>query len=762
MAQRPAQGEPARRDEGPVATTGPTAVLAEAWDEVDMGLVVLDHDWVYRYVNPHGAGLLGLTPEGMLGRDYRELWPDSIGGRFEQAYSRVLASGQAEVVDDYWEPWDRWFRSRILPCDVGIMILFVDVTEERRHASSDLRSVEVLTQLVSRAPAGVAVKDEHGRYLFANDAAAAQAGLPADALLGRTADEVFPGPVGRQKHESALQVAVRRVPVTTVEEVASPDGSTRCYLANRFPVYARDGLLVGVGAIHTDISEQKRAEEELAASRQLYRDMFAGTTLGQVLLDEPTNRVIECNAAFTRMLGMSAEEVLAADARALVDDTAGWLEGIRTAVSQGRTTFEIDGSLRRADGTRVPVVASFTILPDRRTAAVVLRDMTALRALQERLVDAERLEAVGSVAGGVAHDVNNVLAAVTGYADLLESHVAAESPALRHLHGIHRAVARAGDLVDRLLAFARRQELEAVEFDLAGSIRDLSDLCRRLLPEDVRLVVTHLPVLPVRADQTQVQQVLLNLVLNARDALPGGGTVEVRAGAREVDRDDLRLPPGRYAALEVVDDGTGMDEQTARRCFEPFFTTRERLGGHGLGLSTAIGIARQSGGDLRVASAPGVGTTFTLLLPLLPSGHRTAPDLPRVEGRGQGLRAAPTGGTGAVTRTLVVDDDPDVLEVVAETLRAAGHDVVTATGADDALLLARSLGPSLDLVVSDLHMPPTDGGSLRRSLAQELPALPVLLVSGRPDHLEDLEGPVLAKPFRPGELVAACEELLGR
>ncbi|MFC5380522.1 PAS domain-containing protein [Aquipuribacter nitratireducens] len=751
-----------RRGGVPGAEAGPLGVLAEVWEEVDFGLVVLGHDWRYRYVNPHGARSLGLTPADLLGRDYREVWPDSIGGRFEQAYSRVLATGEAEVVDDYWEPWDRWFRSRILPCEVGIMILFVDVTEERRHASSDLRSVEVLTQLVSRAPAGVAVKDDHGRYLFANDAAAAQAGLPVSALLGRTAAEVFPGPVGRQKHEAALQVAVRQVPVTTEEEVVTGDGTRRSYLANRFPVYGRDGLLVGVAAIHTDISEQKRAEAELAASRQLYRDMFAATTLGQALLDEPTHRVVECNDAFAQMLGLSPERVLAADTRDLVADLPGWLEGIRSAVSQGRTAFEIDGELRRPDGQRVPVVASFTILRGGRTAAVILRDMTALRALQERLVDAERLEAVGSVAGGVAHDVNNVLAAVTGYADLLETHVATDGTAVRHLHGIHRAVARAGDLVDRLLAFARRQELEATEFDLAAAVHDLSDLCRRLLPHDVRLVVAALPALPVRADQTQVQQVLLNLVLNARDALPAGGTVAVAAEVREVGRDDLRLPPGRYAALEVRDDGTGMDEQTARRCFEPFFTTRERSGGHGLGLSTAIGIARQSGGDLRVTSERGVGTAFTLLVPLVSVQQRAGGGEVTTGGPGRSPGTASTRAAGAVVRTLVVDDDPDVLEVVAETLRAAGHDVVTAAGADDALLLARSLGPSLDLVVSDLHMPPSDGHALRRSLAAELPALPVLLVSGRPDLLEDLDGPVLAKPFRPGELVAACEELLRR
>ncbi|WP_336923317.1 PAS domain-containing protein [Aquipuribacter sp. SD81] len=746
-------------------TGGDATELVRAWDDLALGLVVIDRDWRYRYVNPAAAGLLGRSAASLVGRDYRREFPDDAGSAFELAYRRVLATGVPETVDNLYEPWDRWFRSQVLPCRAGITVLFSDVTAERRHSLSDIADLAVLTQLVNRAPVGVTVKDADGRFLYVNAAAARQAASDPAEMVGRDVGEVYAPSVATASRETTAEVARTRRSRTT-EEVVPVDGLERTYLSTRFPVYQASGDLLGVAAIHTDISEQKTAERELAASRALYRDIFAGTTLGQCVASGTTHRVLECNDAFAALLGGSVEQVLASDTGDLVVDPEGWAAGLGAAVEAGRRSIEVDGELRRFDGRAVPVLASATVLNDGSTVSFIVRDLSPVRELQARLVESERLEAVGAVAGGIAHDVNNVLAAVGGYADLLEPHVPATGSPARHLAGIHRAVARARDLVDRLLAFSRQQELEPTTFDLGAAVHDLADMCRRLLPGTVRLELGVLPVLPVRADHAQVQQVVLNLVLNARDALPDGGTVVVtghEAPGGDADAASLALARGhelratRYAAVSVSDDGVGMSEPVLRRCFEPFFTTRHGRGGHGLGLSTAFGIARQSGGDLRVSSREGVGTTFTLLLPLAPDGgadpggtRGSSPDA----GPDQDAPPAPA---GPGPTTLVVDDDPDVLDVVAATLRAAGHTVLEAADGDKALLLARAMGPSLDLVVSDVHMPGTDGRTLRARLARERPDLPVLLVSGRG---EEVDGPFLAKPFRPRALLAAVRELL--
>ena len=282
--------------------------------------------------------------------------------------------------------------------------------------------------------------------------------------------------------------------------------------------------------------------------------------------------------------------------------------------------YEREEQLVHRDGSLVPILGTVTVLRDSRggqpLVAVIVRDLTPMRALQARLVTAERMEAIGRLAGGIAHDINNVLAAVSGYAQLLTTEVEGSPRGERLLGGLFRTVERVGDLVSQLLAFARQQELQPVEQDLCDLVFDLEDMLRRLLPDDVRLVVTRQAVTQVLADASQLQQVLLNLVVNARNALPDGGTITVAVDVTQLPGDDGGpLPAGRYARLTVTDDGVGMSPEVASQCFEPFFTTRSKAGGHGLGLSTAYGIARQSGGDLRVETAPGRGSRFTLLLP---------------------------------------------------------------------------------------------------------------------------------------------------
>jgi CheY-like chemotaxis protein len=352
------------------------------------------------------------------------------------------------------------------------------------------------------------------------------------------------------------------------------------------------------------------------------------------------------------------------------------------------------------------------------------------------------MEATGRLAAGVAHDANNILAALAGYAEMLREEVSDSPAAQRHLAGIDRSIDRADEMVAHLLAFTRGQHLQASEVDLAAVVQDLEDILRRLLPSGVDLTLDTRAA-PALTDPAQVRQVVLNLVVNAREGVQGSGLVQVMTGVVEL-ADDEYLDDGSYACLSVFDNGRGMEETVAERCFEPFFSTRVARGGTGLGLSTAHGIARQSGGDLRVRTAPGEGAEFQLLLPLPVAAGATSPMPPSPSGHAAGRVI------------LLAEDDPDVRAVVAAMLRSHGHRVVEAV--DGRAALAARVRP--DLLVTDLEMPNLGGRELAAALRQRRPDLPVLFISGgtAPPELR----PLLTKPFSPEELLAALAGALTR
>ncbi len=756
-------------------------VLLGATEDLPEGVVVIDRGSRYRYVNPAAAQMLGASSEVLVGRSLDEVYPGATDTAFARACSQVMDTGLTEVVDEFYDRIDRWFRSRVLPCGLGVIVFFTDVTEER-HRTRQLQDLQVLEQLVNYADAVIVVHDLQGRFLYANEACALWAGWGARDMVGRTSEEVFGAEVSGRSRERALAVQITGRPMHLQESYTLQDGTTTTFLSVRFPLFDRDGVLTATGAVLTDISGWQLTRRDIALGEQRLRDVFTHTTLGHVVADPTKNHVLEANEAAARMLGGTVEQLVRGRLPRVVDPEA-WWSLARRARARGEHGFEIEAQVYRRDGSLLPVLATVTALGDSGLASFILRDLSPLQGLQRRLVDAERLEAVGAVAGGVAHDVNNVLAAVAGYAELLELEVPENGAAQRHIAGIHRSVERASDFVDRLLAFARRQELEPADLDLASTAADLADMCQRLLPADVGLELRGSPSgVPVRADGSQVQQVLLNLVLNARDALrERGGTVTVEVDDVELDRESAaHLPPGRYARARVGDDGPGMAPEVARRCLEPFFTTRRRSGGHGLGLSTAFGIARQSGGDLRLSTVEGSGTTFTLLLPLTPVGEQTegervetAPTGPAAgmawdasTPRPQGELLRPRGpgpGEGEGPVVLVVDDDEGIREVVGQILRDEGHVVLLASGGREALRQAVTLEDRVGLLLTDLDMPEGDGPTLVRLIRQLLdPSLPVVVMSALPPS-PPLPGAVfLAKPFARDVLLRTVAGQLGR
>ncbi|MGE3277810.1 MAG: response regulator [Vicinamibacterales bacterium] len=419
-----------------------------------------------------------------------------------------------------------------------------------------------------------------------------------------------------------------------------------------------------------------------------------------------------------------------------------------------RTTWP-DGSVHwiRATG-RTVYDASGT----RPRAAGVAMDVTEHRELEEQYRHAQKMEAVGLLAGGVAHDFNNVLTAIRGYSDLLGEALGEDHPRQKDVRHIREAANRAAGLTRQLLAFSRRQILQPRVINLRDVVHGIEPMLRRLIGADVQIELHGTRVGNIQADQGQVEQVIMNLAINARDAMPGGGVIRLEVADVVLDEDYVRRhkggAPGPHVMLAVADTGTGMDAATRKRIFEPFFTTKEHGKGTGLGLSTVFGIVKQSGGNIWVYSEPGLGTTFKVYFPRVGAPVQQA-ETPRATER--------LFGTETV---LVVEDDDTLGGLVRTILERYGYRVL-ATNRPEAALLVAQAEPRLDLLVSDVVMPGLTGGELYRRLVVGRPDLRVLFMSGYTDAtmaasgVLPAEAPYLQKPFSPHDLARAVRQALG-
>jgi hypothetical protein len=524
---------------------------------------------------------------------------------------------------------------------------------------------------------------------------------------------------------------------------------------------ARTGLGPGAGELGVLIE----AFDEMAASLQRLtgqnRLILDAVGEGIVGLGED-GAITFANPAAARSLGWPVEEMLGKDAHALFH--ARRPDGSSQPAHECRiqTAMRDEGPQRgadvlwRRDGASLAVEFVSTPLVDqgrRAGAVVVFRDVSERRKLEERLRHAEKMEAVGQLAGGVAHDFNNLLTAIVSYAALVREGLGPRHPSDADVREIEAAATRAAALTRQLLAFSRRQRVAPQVVELRRLVAGMERILRRVLPENVKLdVVAHAPG-TVFADPAQLEVVILNLAVNARDALPGGGTISIRVfeaeeGSHEVG--DGEAPAGPLAVLEVRDDGAGMDEATRARIFEPFFTTKPAGKGTGLGLATVYGIVSQAGGEIRVRSEPGRGSEFRVYLPRWSGAASDAVVTPLARpGRGD-------------ERVLVVEDDAAIRALVQRALSRAGYRVTAAATADEALAAAAS---APDLLLTDVILPGANGGQLAGELRLRFPELRVLFTSGYAaepggEPLVPGDAPFLPKPFAPDELLRKVREVL--
>jgi two-component system, cell cycle sensor histidine kinase and response regulator CckA len=610
-------------------------------------------------------------------------------------------------------------------------------------------------RLFEQSLAGIYRTTPEGRILECNEAFARLFGYASrQDLLDHSAIPLHESPDSRRRIVEELRQ--RGTLVAREARARRKDGSLFWTLEHASllpgPPEVIEGTIV-------DITERKEAEEALRLSRERYRSVIESSRDGLFFFDLATHRVLESNPAFQRMLGYTAEELstltlydFASKDRASVD------ANIHRLVDEETLTIP-NRAFRRKDGKEVIVEIDAVLIEEsgRRIVFNVVHSLAERRALEEQLRQAQKMEAIGRLAGGVAHDFNNLLTAILGYAELILD--SDPSPDVKHsVDEIRKAGERAAALTKQLLAFSRKQVLQPKILDLNEVLAEVDGMLRRTLGEDVTYEAERDPHLwRVLTDPGQLQQVLLNLAVNARDAMPEGGII--RIATRNVSLRAAKLPEvpkvdeGDYVLLEVSDTGHGMDPETLSHAFEPFFTTKERGKGTGLGLSTVYGIVKQSGGYIRIESDAGKGTRVLVYLRRV---HGAADSPSNVS-----PRSLPRGGTETI---LLVEDEESVRRLASLLLERSGYRLLVASSAEEALETARGYAGKIDLLLTDVVLPGLNGRRLADLLAPERPSMKVVFASGYFDERGILEpgSDFIQKPFNPDTLARSVRRALDR
>ncbi|HWE29438.1 MAG TPA: PAS domain S-box protein [Polyangia bacterium] len=603
----------------------------------------------------------------------------------------------------------------------------------------------------------ILLMDSRGHVCDANRAALATYGYSHDEITALNIRELRAPSTRDEINDQMARAAVAGVLFETTH-VRRGGTEFPCEVSSRKVALEGEDFLVSVVR---DLTERRRTEAALREKENLFTTVFRNSPVVVSIVGLEDNRYVDVSDSYLRIMGLGRHEVIGktfTDLGLTLDPPD--LERLVHAIST-RFVGEFEIRIRARDGRVLDTIHSleFVELADKPCVVAFAHDITAHKRLEEQLQHAQRMEAVGRLAGGVAHDFNNILTAVRGHSEILLTVLEPDSPHRRHADQIHRASLRAAALTSQLLAFSRKQVLQPRTLDLNALVANLTVMLRRLIGEHVELRTTlGERIGAVRADAGQIEQVLTNLVINARDAMPSGGVLSI--ASENVDIVDAAasqqatVPIGRWVVLSVRDTGSGIDAATRARIFEPFFTTKEAGKGTGLGLSTAYGIVTQSGGHIVVDSEVGRGTVFSVYLPRIDAATTASGRFSLDDG----------GGPRGTETVLLVEDDGDVREFVRDVLRAHGYDVLAAVDGTQALTLIEQHAGPIHLVVTDVIMPRMMGSEVAARITALRPSIKVLYISGYPGDAIVKQGvpehAFVQKPFSVTALARRVRALL--
>jgi len=657
---------------------------------------------------------------------------------------------------------------------------YTDITAQKRIEEELRRSETRYQTLAEVSPVGIFRTDWQGNWFYANGRALRMAGLKFEVLQENWPKAIHPEDLARVM--TGWQAAVSAgVPHYSEHRFLRPDGAVVWVVWQSVAERGPDGRITGFVGTLVDITERKRAEDLLRQSEQRNR-LLVETARDVILTLALDGTFISLSPAFATItgwkgsdwLGKSFEDLVHPDDLPLAKDMfARCLEG-EPSGGAAKTLPIYEARILKQDGDYA--IGEFTVTPLMEKGKVtgvlgVGRDITERKKLEDQFRQSQKMEAVGQLAGGVAHDFNNLLTVITGNAELLlEDHQLETRQTRECLQDIKQAGLRAASLTRQLLAFSRKQLLAPEILDLNSLITNLQKMLRRLIGEDIDLTTDLTPDLwLVKADPGQIEQVLLNLAVNSRDAMPQGGRLSISTANTVLEADFTRAGPhiqsGDFVMLAVQDTGCGMDDATQSHIFEPFFTTKEIGKGTGLGLATVYGIVSQSNGHIDVSSQVDKGATFRIYLPRHRVSPATGPDGKAKGGEQESSSSFPAewGGTETV---LLVEDEEMVRTLARDILVQAGHTVLEARHGAEALRICEQYGATIHLIVTDVVMPEMGGIELSRRLARLRPQAKFLYVSGYTDDALIRQGvrteevSYLPKPFTRQVLIRKVRDIL--
>ena len=768
---------------------------------------VKDWDGKFTLANRAVAEIYGTTPEGLVGRTDADFNPNTQQvENFLRADREVMSTGKeklipAEPVSDARSGEVRWFQTRKTPLFAGdgmathVLGVSTDVSEHQRAARlqtalyriaetasspADLRTMFAAIHAIVGG-----LMDARNFYIALYDPAAGLLSFPyfvdeedvtpASKKPGKglteyvlrtgqpllASPEVFENLIrqGEAENVGAPSVDWLGVPLKAGEQTFGVL-VVQSYKENVRFSETDKGILTFVSQQVANAIEHKRSEEALRRSEASYRSLIEGAAYG-IYRSDLQGRLLEVNPALVEMLGYDSEadllsRNLAADVYADPAERAQLI-----ARHQDQDRFQgVEVNWKRKDGSVLAVRLTGRPVLDAEGRLEyfegIVENVAERRALEDQLRQSQKMEAVGQLAGGIAHDFNNLLEVIMGYSDLLVESLPPEGPHRRQAEEIYKAGKRAAGLTRQLLAFSRKQVLQPRVLDLNAIVTDLTKLLRRTIGEHIEFAARLSPALGrVKADPNQLEQILMNLAVNARDAMPHGGSLQLETSNVTVDeafaQQHTGLRPGDYVLLAVADTGSGMDLKVQARVFEPFFTTKEKGKGTGLGLATVYGIVKQSDGYIAVESAPGQGTRFRIYLPRV-EAPATAPAQPE----------KPAAAAGSET-ILLVEDEESVRRLARAFLENRGYKVLEARDGPHAVEICEQRTVPIHLMVTDVVMPKMGGRELAQRVAPIRPEMKVLFVSGYTGDSLVLPGPhaaFLEKPFGPGDLVKKVRQIL--